>query len=107
MLYEVITWVAVDPPEAFPGLGRKLPHYHKYSYLGFQGIEPTNIAKGRWPVLDSPMTAFFAREDGTISRVGRGKLASRQPLATLPSLFSEKRMMENVSILASEKMGGP
>jgi aminopeptidase N len=101
-----LTWIAVDPPEAFPGLGRKLPHYHKYSYLGFQGIEPTNIAKGRWPVLDSPMTAFFAREDGTISRVGRGKLASRQPLATLPPLFSEKRMMETVSILASEKLAG-
>jgi hypothetical protein len=101
-----LTWIAVDPPEAFPGLGRKLPHYHKYSYLGFQGIEPTNIAKGRWPVLDSPMTAFFAREDGTISRVGRGKLASRQPLATLPPLFSEKRMMETVSILASKKLAG-
>ncbi|UCG21851.1 MAG: M20/M25/M40 family metallo-hydrolase, partial [Deltaproteobacteria bacterium] len=101
-----LTWIAVDPPEAFPGLGRKLPHYHKYSYLGFEGAEPTNIAKGRWPVLDSPLTAFVTPEDGTILRVERGKLASRQPLATLPPLFSEKRMMETIRFLASGKLGG-
>jgi hypothetical protein len=101
-----LTWIAVDPLEAFPGLGRKLPHYHKYSYLGFEGTEPTNIAKGRWPVLDSPLTAFVPREDGTTLRVERGKLASRQPLATLPPLFSGKRMMETIRFLASQELGG-
>ena len=78
-----ITWIASDLPQALPGLGRKLPHYHKYSYLGFQGHEPANIAKGRWPVLDSPMTIFLPRSDGTIAKVERGKLAPRKPLATL------------------------
>jgi len=101
-----LTWIAVDPPGAFQGLGRKLPHYHKYSYLGFEGTEPTNIAKGRWPVLDSPMTAFVTHKDGTISEVERGTLAPRQPLATLPPLFSEERMMETVRFLSSEQLGG-
>ena len=78
-----ITWIASDLPQALPGLGRKLPHYHKYSYLGFQGHEPANVAKGHWPVLDSPMTIFMPRSDGTIAKVERGKLAPRAPLATL------------------------
>jgi len=78
-----ITWIASDLPQALPGLGRKLPHYHKYSYLGFQGHEPANVAKGQWPVLDSPMTIFMPRSDGTMAKVARGKLAPRAPLATL------------------------
>jgi hypothetical protein len=78
-----LTWVASDLPAAFAGLGRKLPHYHKYSYLGFKGPEPVNVAKGQWPVLDSPMAVFLPRSDGTIAKVERGKLAPRVPLATL------------------------
>ncbi|MEE8430798.1 MAG: M1 family aminopeptidase [Candidatus Desulfatibia sp.] len=78
-----ITWIASDLPQALPGLGRKLPHYHKYSYLGFKGPEPVNVAKGQWPVLDSPMAVFLPRSDGTIAKVERGKLAPRVPLATL------------------------
>src|SRR3989442_932557 len=50
-------WVAADTAAALPGLGRKLPHYAKYSYLTFEGDEPTNIAKGSWPVVESPLTA--------------------------------------------------
>ena len=82
------TWVATDRVEAIPGLGRKLPHYHKYSYLGFQGAEPTNMAKGRWPVLDSPMTILMPDEQGKVSRVQMGGLPYREPLAVLPPVFS-------------------
>jgi hypothetical protein len=84
---QALTWVATDNPKAIPGLGRKLPHYHKYSYLVFKGDEPTNILKGRWPVLDSPMTRFLPGKDGTIKRVLRGELLIRKPLATLPPVF--------------------
>jgi hypothetical protein len=101
-----LTWVASDLPEALPGLARKLPHYHKYSYLGFQGQEPVNVAKGRWPVLNSPMTVLVPREDGTTARVERGKLARREPLATLPPVFSKKRMMETVRFLSSAELRG-
>ena len=41
-----LLWIGGDNPSAMPGLGRKLPHYHKYSYLAFEGDEPANVAKG-------------------------------------------------------------
>ncbi len=101
-----LTWIASDPPEALPGLGRKLPHYHKYSYLGFEGQEPANVTKGRWPVLDSPMTVFVPLKDGTIPKIQMGKLAPREPLATLPPVFSKERMMEAIRLLSSDELRG-
>jgi hypothetical protein len=101
-----LMFIAADPREALPGLGRKLPHYHKYSYLAFEGDEPANIAKGRWPVVDSPMTAFLPGKDGTVARVEMGKLATREPLATLPPVFSSERMMETVKFLSSDELKG-
>ena len=41
---------------AIPGLARKLPHYGKYSYLLFEGEEPTNVAKGEWETDTSPLS---------------------------------------------------
>ena len=65
-----ISFIASSLPEALIGLGRKLPHYHKYSYLAFTGIEPQNQLKGRWPVTHSPMTALLADpvEQGELTR---------------------------------------
>lgn len=100
------TWVATDVPEAIPGLGRKLPHYHKYSYLAFEGKEPANIAKGRWPVLNSPMTLFIPREDNTMPKTDMGKLAPRSPLINLPPVFSKEKMMETIHFLASDNLKG-
>lgn len=99
------TWVATERIEAVPGLGRKLPHYHKYSYLGFQGTEPTNIAKGRWPVLDSPMTVFISHGTGP-SKVPMGRLPTRVPLASLPPVFSKERMLETIQVLAGDELEG-
>ena len=76
-----LLFIASDLPEALPGLGRKLPHYHKYSYLAFEGQEPANIAKGRWPVLNSPMTVYLPNKEGNVVASPLGKLASREPLA--------------------------
>ena len=36
---KAIGWITVDPAAAFPGMGSKLPHYGKYSYLAFEGDE--------------------------------------------------------------------
>jgi hypothetical protein len=101
-----LTWVATDLSEALPGLGRKLPHYHKYSYLGFEGQEPANVTKGRWPVLDSPMTVFVRLKNGTIPKTDMGELANRTPLAILPPVFSKERMMEAIRFLSSDELGG-
>ena len=101
-----ILWVGADDPDALSGLGRKLPHYHKYSYLAFEGKEPANVAKGRWPVTGSPMTVHLPREDGAPPRAGMANLSPERPLAELPELFSKERMMEDVRVLASPEMRG-
>jgi aminopeptidase N len=98
--------IASDRAESLPGLGRKLPHYHKYSYLAFEGDEPANVVKGRWPVVDSPMTAFLPGKEGAIARVDMGMLAPRQALASVPSEYSEDRMMETVKYLSSDELKG-
>ena len=92
--------------EALPGLGRKLPHYHKYSYLAFEGDEPANIVKGRWPVLESPMTAFMPFDDNTIPKKEMAALAKREPLAALPQTFSGNLMSETISYLTKSELGG-
>lgn len=102
----VLMFIASDKPEALAGLGRKLPHYHKYSYLGFEGSEPENVAKGRWPVIDSPLTAFLSGEGGEGAECEMGRLAKRDPLATLPLPFSGGRMMETIRFLSSDELEG-
>ncbi len=101
-----VMFIGTGLAEALPGLGRKLPHYHKYSYLAFEGDEPVNVVKGRWPVLDSPMTAFIPYEDKTLPKVDTGGLASRNPLAVLPPAFSKDRMKETISHLAKPEFAG-
>jgi hypothetical protein len=101
-----LMFIAADRAESLPGLGRKLPHYHKYSYLAFEGDEPANVVKGRWPVVDSPMTAFLPGKEGAIARVEIGKLAPREALASIPSEYSEERMMETVKYLSGDELKG-
>ena len=71
-------WAGIGNPKAFSGFARKLPHYHKYSYLAFEGDEPKNIVKAKWPVLNSPMTVFLSKEKNF---KGVGKLVPRISLA--------------------------
>lgn len=80
-----LTWIAADRAAPLPGLARKLPHYGPYSYLAFEGEEPTNVVKGQWPVIDSPMTAFLVNDKGERVRVDGAKRVPRAALATLPS----------------------
>jgi hypothetical protein len=101
-----LTWVATEVAAAVPGLGRKLPHYHKYSYLAFEGEEPANVAKGRWPVLDSPLTFILPDAQGKKALVPMGKLARRQPLIGLPPVFSKEAMLETLQFLAAEELEG-
>jgi aminopeptidase N len=96
----VIAFVAADHAAQVPGLTRKLPHYHKYSYLAFEGDEPVNVDKGRWPVTRSPMTAML---EGTPPMA---KLAPREPLAELPPAFSAERMMATVRTLSAPELKG-
>ena len=101
-----LAWVATDNVAAMPGLGRKLPHYNKYSYLGFTGDEPTNVFKGQWPVVNSPMSIAISQEDGKEVKLATAKLAQRSALAQLPPVFSEARMLKDIEYLASDELAG-
>ncbi len=96
-----MVWLAADRPQAIPGLGRKLPHYRKYSYLVFEGDEPSNVIKGQWPVLGSPMSV--ALDGGAAKMAG---LVSRPALAELPAVFDQQRMLVDVRALAAPEMEG-
>ncbi len=78
---QALGWLAADEPAALPGLGRKLPHYGRYSYLAFRGEAPDNVLKGQWPVVGSPMSVQLAA-DGAPAEQPPLRLAPRQPLAT-------------------------
>jgi hypothetical protein len=81
-----IGWITVDPAllAALPGLGRKLPHYGKYSYLGFEGGEPTNKVKGQWAASDSPLRVDLRSKDARATPLPALALAPRRALAELP-----------------------
>ncbi len=74
-------WLAAPDAAMLPVLARKLPHYAKYSYAAFSGAELTNLAKGMWPVTNSPMGRMVKQEDGGSVEVPRGKLAIRESLS--------------------------
>ena len=106
-LDKAVGWLVVEPLAAFAGLGRKLPHYGKYSYLAFEGEEPTNVVKGQWPTTDSPLLVDLRPEgEARNSALPAMQLAERQALADLPPVFSQSRLMEHVQILASPDFEG-
>lgn len=45
-------------------VARKIPHYGKYSYLGFD--QATNIIKATWPVTDSPLRVTWPMAHGEV-----------------------------------------
>ncbi len=94
-------FIAIDNKASIPGLIRKLPHYGKYSYLAFEGDEPVNVAKGQWPILNSPLVKVFES-----SAQNTNMIEKREALATLAPVFSEKRMMKHIEYLASEELKG-
>ncbi len=99
---EIIALLSIGNSKASDGLVRKLPHYGKYSYLAFSGDEPSNIAKGQWPVINSPLAKVL---DSKMSDV-KVELEKREALATLSPVFSAERMMATIKYLASDKLKG-
>jgi len=107
---KTLLWVAADTPQAVTELANKLPHYRKYSYLVFKGDELTNIDKGQWPILQSPLSQPVTQKDGfTIDAAHAahaGITKPRRALAELPPVFSESRMMDDINHLAHESYKG-
>jgi aminopeptidase N len=101
-----IMFVVANLPDDLASISWKLPYYHKYSYIAFEGKEPDNTIRGRWPVLDSPMTVFIPNGEGTISSIDMGDLTQRKPLTTLQTIFSEEEMMETIRYLSGDELKG-
>jgi aminopeptidase N len=103
---KAVGWIFSEPLAALPGLGRKLPHYGKYSYLGFEGDEPANVLKGQWAATDSPLRVDLrpAGERGTA--MAALALPPRKALAELPPVFSRKDLMAHVEWLSAPEREG-
>ncbi len=102
---KAIGWIVADRVDAMPGLGRKLPHYGKYSYLGFEGAEPVNMLKGQWQASDSPLSVDLREGAHRGTAVPPLSLA-RPPLAALPAVFSETSLKTHVTTLAATEYQG-
>lgn len=103
---KTVAWLFTVNPQAISGLARKLPHYGKYSFLGFSGNEPTNVLKGQWPTLHSPLSIPVVQPDGQKIQVRSGKLPVRKALAQLKPVFSEKDLLKHVVFLADDALKG-
>jgi len=103
---QALGWLAAGQAAALPGLGRKLPHYGRYSYLAFTGDEPVNALKGQWPVVQSPLSIALVQETGVMSADREMRLAPRTPLAPAPSVFSTSRLQTDLGVLAAPAMRG-
>jgi hypothetical protein len=77
---QTIGFIGTNVKEAIPGLTRLLSHYGKYSYLGFEGERPSNVLKGTFPVLNSPLF-YVIQYDGKIPEI-KVKLKPKKALAT-------------------------
>ena len=102
----VLVLLSIDNKDAVQGLARKLPHYGKYSYLVFEGTEPTNVAKGEWPSSNSPLTAKIGLNNKTKPATVFTDLPRRKALIELTPVFSTERMMKSIEYLASEELAG-
>ena len=96
-----VSWVTAAPTEAIPGLARKLPHYTRYSYLGFRGPQPENMAKGMWQPLSSPLVRNLS--DGDMPNL---ELPARVPLAELPPAYDAQNLKRTVAELADPALEG-
>ncbi len=99
---QAMIFLSIGNKKAVAGLVRKLPHYGKYSYLAFEGSEPSNIAKGQWQVTNSPLIKILDER----GKITQPKLEKRIPLASLAPVFSSKRMKKHIDFLASKKLKG-
>jgi len=91
----LLMFIGSKNPQTLKALSRKLPHYHKYSYLVFEGNEAINTMKGRWEIKDSPMSVV-------LTRAVKPEI-KRKPL--VPE-FSKERITETVKFLTSEDLKG-
>ncbi len=103
---KAVGWIFAADTAALPGLGRKLPHYGKYSYLGFEGDEPVNVLKGQWTATDSPLRVDLRPAAQRAAGLPPLVLPAREALAELPPVFSKQALMAHVEWLSAPEREG-
>ncbi len=78
-LAQSVGFVGAHSDLAIKALTRKLLHYGKYGYLGFEGDEAKNVLKGSLPVLDSPLNV----------RINKGEITAK--IIPRKALYESKR----------------
>jgi len=73
-----ILFVGTEYIDSLRELMQKLSHYHKYSYLVFEGGDFKNILKGSWKIKDSPLSFNILTGNNDVVRAF--KLRVRRPL---------------------------
>ncbi|MFN3739949.1 MAG: M28 family peptidase, partial [Thermodesulfovibrionales bacterium] len=76
---------------------RKLPHYHKYSYLVFEGDNAVNTLKGRWELKKNPMSIILDKDERPV--------ASPQNKPLIP-VFSKESIKKTLKFLTSADLKG-
>jgi Zn-dependent M28 family amino/carboxypeptidase len=99
-------WIALESQAAAEGLARKLPHYGKYSWLGFSGTEPTNTDKGEWSTGDSPLRVDLRSPAERSDALPMGGYVRRAALAQLPAVFDAQLMQRDIEWLADPAREG-
>lgn len=66
-----LAWLGADDPRAIMQLARRLPHYGRFSYLGFGGDANENLLQGQWPITDSPLALDVHETDGQVGGISR------------------------------------
>ncbi|MCB9675682.1 MAG: M20/M25/M40 family metallo-hydrolase [Alphaproteobacteria bacterium] len=97
-----VGWVTAGNAEAIKGLGRKLPHYTKYSLLAFSGTAPDNVAKATWEATTSPLTVALAK--GAL--VPRKPGPAHPPLAEMPPRFDGDALLAEATWFADPAREG-
>ncbi|MEZ5497787.1 MAG: M20/M25/M40 family metallo-hydrolase [Steroidobacteraceae bacterium] len=100
-----IGFIHTASPAASAAVARKLPHYGKYSYLGFAGDAGDNKVKGDWPAVDSPLRVDL-RGDTSQAVPALPASARRKALIELPAVFDAAAMKADVEWLADPAREG-
>lgn len=63
--YQTFAFVGIHDFASVQSLTNKLPHYGKYSFLGFEGPHAINNLKGTFKVIDSPLSYIMKYQTAT------------------------------------------